>query len=108
MQEAVGAVRAPVAAIERVAADQIEGAGHRLAVLLGHHQQHAIGHAFAQREEEFAGQIGAAPFALAGVDVEAEEVLPVGAGDRWAGQPLDGEPVAQRRLAFLADHLALA
>ena len=38
-------MRAPVAAVERVAADEVERAGDVAAVALGHDQQHPVGHA---------------------------------------------------------------
>src|SRR5690348_11465423 len=107
MQKAVCAVGAPVAAVERIPTDQIERARYRLAILLGHYQQHPICHGFAQHQEELAGEIRAAPFALAGVDIEAEEILPVARVEIGAGEALDDQAVAQRCLALLADHLAL-
>src|SRR4029453_10832639 len=77
MQEAEVAEAAPVAAIECRAAAQIERAGHRPAVLLRHHQHDLVGHAGANRLEEAAGQVGSAPFAVAGIHVESKEGVPV-------------------------------
>ena len=59
--------------------------------------------------EEGAGEVGGAPFARAGVLVEAPEVHPNGAGSM--ASPVSADDLAAeglRGLAFLADGLALA
>ena len=44
--------------------------------LLRHHQQDAVGHALADQVKEGPGEVGAAPFARAGVHIEGEEGVP--------------------------------
>ena len=68
--------RAPVAAEQRIGADEIDRAGDPAAGPLGHHQQDAVAHALADQREERAREIGPAPFARAGVHVEGEEGVP--------------------------------
>ncbi len=55
-----------------------------------------------------AGQVGRAPFAGARVLVEGPEGIPVLRLDGLSGKRADGQAVALRGFAFLADHLALA
>ncbi len=99
---------APVAAVEGAVADQVDGAGHVLPLALRHHQQDALGHALADEREEAAVEVGPAPFARAGIDVEPVERVPVGFGQIGAGDPLDGEPGRQRVAPLALDRLALA
>src|SRR4029079_14228340 len=58
---------APIAAIERIGANEVEGAGDGAAIALGEHEEDLVGHALADQAEEFAREIGRAPFARAGV-----------------------------------------
>ena len=60
------------------------------------------------RVEEGAGQVGAAPFAAAGVLIEGPEGVPMIGPDRVAGQHADGAAELRGGLPFLADRLALA
>ena len=57
-------VGAPVAAEQRVLADEVQRPADDRAVMLRHHQQHAVGHGFVKLVEHAFGQIGAAPFAV--------------------------------------------
>jgi hypothetical protein len=77
VQEGVALQAAPVAAVERVVALEIERATDRAAVGLGHHQHDLVGHGRTQDVEERAREVGRAPFAAAGVHVEGEEGVPV-------------------------------
>ena len=99
--------RAPLAAVEGVAADQVEGAGDGVSVAEGHDQGDAVGHGGAEAGEEVAGQIGPAPFAGAGVHVEAEEGVPVGFSDITPGEDANVE-AGPGLAAFAADGLAAA
>ncbi len=108
MQERVVLGRAPVAAVEGVAADEVDGAGDPAAGALGHHQEDAVGHRRAGDGEEFARQIGPAPFARAGVHVELEEGVPHAFGQVRAGQPVHLDAGRERVLALAANALALA
>ena len=97
---------APVTAIERIAADQIERARDRPTVAQGEHQQDPVRHRLAQDGEEGAGQIGLPPFARAGILVEIPENIPMRFGQLVAAQVDDLQPL-DRAPAFLADILAL-
>ena len=94
MQAGVVLDRAPVAAVQAVAADQVERARHRPPIAHGEDQQAAIGHRLAQPGEEFAIEVGPAPLAAARVHVEGEERVPVGFGDVRA--PAGGRSRARR------------
>src|SRR6266436_4543942 len=76
--------------------------------MLGHHQQDSIGHSGGDLLEESPRQVGAAPFAVAGIDVESEELLPMMRLDIAAHEPLEAEAGAAGGFALLTDHLALA
>ena len=89
MQERVVLDRAPVAAIQRVGADEVERAGNLSAGALGHDQQDVVAHALADQREERAGEVGPAPFARAGLHVEGEERIPGRLGQVGAGEPMD-------------------
>ncbi len=108
MQERVLLDAAPVAAEQRVRADEVDRAGDVAAVALGHHQQDLVAHLLADDRIERAREIGPAPFARAGLHVELEERVPHAFGEVRAGQPVDGDAVRQRVLALAADGLALA
>ena len=108
MQERMMLDGAPVAAIDRVAPEEIDGAGDPAPGALGHHQQDAVAHFFADDREEFAGEVGPAPFARAGVHVEGEKGVPDRFGEIGAGEPGHLDAGRQRLLALAADGLALA
>src|SRR5690606_32761923 len=108
MQERVVLDRAPVPPVENAVADEVERARDMASVAPRHDEQYALRHALADQAEEFAREIGAAPFAAARVHVEGEEGVPVILGDAASRHPFHGDAVFQRALALLADHLALA
>src|SRR5208282_403863 len=58
MQEGEVSGAAPVAAIERILAHQVQGTRDIAPVLLRHHQHHALAQTAPQQVEEFARQIG--------------------------------------------------
>ena len=99
---------APVAAIEGVGADEVDGARHVAVVALCHDQKHFIGHRFPNEREESPCEIGAAPLARARILIENPERVPMTLGDIAAAQPLDCD-IGRERIAPLApDRLALA
>ena len=108
MQERVVLDRAPIAAVERIGADEIDGACDPAAGAARHHQQDAVAHSFADDRKEFAGEIGPAPFARAGFHVEGEEGVPDALRQVVAGEPVDLDAGAQRFLALPPDRLAFA
>src|SRR5262249_19885791 len=108
MEEGEVADAAPIAAIERVVAAQIEGAGDETALPLGHDQHDLVGHALSQEVEKFAVQVGRSPFAVRGRDEEAEEGVPMPRPDGIAGQRRDGEAAGERIAPLPPDRLALA
>ena len=59
-------IGAPVAAEQRILADEIQRPADDAAIIFGHHQQHPVGHAVPQMVEHFMGQIGTAPFPVDG------------------------------------------
>ena len=99
--------RAPIAAIERVRADQVERACDRHAVPLGEDQQDPVAHRLPDLVEKRSRQIGLAPFAAARVLIEDPERIPVRGRDLGTGEVADRQPL-DRGGAFLADRLALA
>ena len=99
---------APIAAEKRVASDEIQRAGDPASLPLGQNQQDVVTHRRLHLVEEGAGEIGRAPFAAAGILIEAPEGLPMLGLDRIAGQRVDRATESLRLLAFLAQCLALA
>ena len=65
-------------------------------------------HRLADQRKELAREIGAAPFARAGLHVEGKERIPDAFGQIAAGEPVHADAVRERVLAFAADGLALA
>ena len=80
-------VGAPVAAEQRVLADEVQRPADDPSLQLGHDQQHAVGHGLVKLVEHAFGQIGAAPFAVDGGQVEAVEMVDMSGCDVVAGQP---------------------
>ncbi len=108
MQEAVVAEAAPVAAVEGVAADQVEGARDRPAAMLGEHQQHALAHRLADRVEERFRQVGLAPALVGGGQIEVVERLPVAGPQLGPGERPQADAGLGDLAALAADLLALA
>ena len=108
MQERVVLDRAPVAAVERVAADEVDRARDVAPGALRHHQQHLVAHGLADQRIELAREIRPAPFARAGLHVEREERVPDAFGQIGAGEPVHLDAVFQRARALAPDRLALA
>ena len=98
----------PVTSVETIAADQIERASDILTIAFRHHKKAAICHRLAEHREEAAVEVGIAPLAASGLDVEREEGVPVRFGDVISGDVLNRETGAQRLGALLAHRLALA
>src|SRR5687768_14442375 len=98
---------APVAAVKRILADEVERASDRAAVARRKEKQRPIPHRRADALEEGARQIGVAPFAGAGVLVEMPHRVPVDTLDLAAAERDDVETGAGCG-AFPADRLALA
>src|SRR5712692_2459255 len=108
MQKAVFAVRSPIAAVDRVAAENVEGAGDVVGAAPRHDQHDLVRHALADQREEAARQIGRAPFPIGCAEIEAEERIPGPLGQVAAGQQLDFDAAGQRLAPLLLDRLALA
>src|SRR3990170_2200040 len=100
--------RAPVAPVQAIAADQVQGAGDGAAGALGEDQETTVRHGCAEQREKAPVEVGLSPFAAASVHVEGEDVVPVGLGDGAAGHMLDGDPRCEGLGALLSDRLALA
>ena len=100
---------APVAAVERVGADDVERAGNDLAPVLGDDQQQAVGHRLPQQPEELAVQV-AAVAAAAGVGqlVEVMEALPQRRVDLGPAQRAHLQPLFHHQPPLAPELLALA
>src|SRR3984893_3737632 len=108
MKEGVLLDGPPIAPVERVQPEKINGARDIAAVALGHDKENMIAHRSAHMRKKCAAEIGPPPFALAGIHVEEKECVPMGFGDAGASQKLYRDATGERRLAFAADHLSLA
>jgi len=107
MQERLVDQRAPIAAVERFLADEIERAGNRLALDERKDEEDSVPHPLAEQGERGARQIGPAPLARAGVLVEVPERVPMLGPDVGPAERADLDPILCGG-AFLADVLALA
>ena len=101
-------IGAPVAAIQRVGADEVQRPADDRAVMLRHHQQHAVGHGGVKLVKHALGQIGPAPFAVDGGQVEPVEMVDMRSGDVVACQAQQPHAGFSDGAAFLPDVLALA
>src|SRR6476646_5843337 len=108
MQERVVLDAAPITAIERVGADEVERAGDVAPRALSEHEQHLVGHAVTQQAETFAREIGRAPFARAGVHIKGEERIEMGFGQLTPGHPFYRDAGGQRLAPLLTHGLTLA
>ena len=100
--------RAPVAAEQRVGADEIDGPRDPAVVAAGHHQQRIVSHGLADQRKERAGQIRTSPFARTGFHVEGEERIPGVFGDVAASQGVDRDSSSDGLTALALDRLAMA
>src|SRR6266576_2852838 len=107
MQKRVMFDRAPVAAKQRIGADEIDGAGDPAIVASGHDERDVLGHAFADQRKEAAGEVGPAPFPRTGLHVEAEEGVPGVFGDVFAVERVNRDAVNERIAPFAPDRLAV-
>src|SRR5262249_22129711 len=97
---------APMPAIERVRADEVDRSRNEAARPFGQDEQNAIGHGLAGEQKNLALKMRAAPLAGAGLNVEGEERVPDRLGQIGAGEP---KPLSARRrriAALAADELA--
>ena len=108
MQEWPVAAAAPVAAIQRLAASEVQRARHRLAGVLRHHQHHALAQPLAEQREERARQISRPPFAIDCRAIEPIERIPMRLGDVRAVQGTKRQAGRVRIAPFTSQHLALA
>ena len=90
--------RSPIAAVEGVRPNEIEGAGDRQSIATGEEQQDPIAHAFTDQVEELASQIWMAPLPRAGVLVETPHRVPIGTAN-LARREGFGSPVPRRAAA---------
>ena len=108
MQAGVVLGAAPIAAIESIAADEVQRPGDPAAVAFAKNQQGVVAHGLVDQVEECAGQIRAPPFPHAGILIKLPEHVPVSGLNRGAGELADRDPVGDRLGALPADLLALA
>ena len=107
MQKRMMFDRAPVAAKQRIGADEIDGAGDPATVAPGHDERDVLSHAFADQRKEAAGEVGPAPFPRTGLHVEAEEGVPGVFGDVFAVERVNRDAVNERIAPFAPDRLAV-
>src|SRR5690606_2465165 len=108
VQERVVLDTAPVAAIECVRTDEVDGACDVAAVAPGHDQQNILRHALADERKELPVEIGPPPFAAACIHVEGKEIVPDLFGNIAACQPVDGDSGGKRFAPLPFQRLALA
>src|SRR6476620_5224743 len=108
MQVAVLLECAPIAAEQRILADEIQRAGDIAAIASGEDEKNIVLHDFADQAEELAIEIGAAPFSRAGIHVEVEEGVPMRLGEVAARHPFDVDAAALRLPPLFADGFALS
>src|SRR5262245_65066013 len=108
MEEGVVLDAAPVTAVERILADEIERARDIAVRALGEDEHHALGHACSEQAEALPGQIGRAPFARTRIHVEGKEGVEMRLGDVATRQPFDGNAALECLAAFPLDGLPLA
>src|SRR5688500_12793931 len=108
MQAGLLLERSPIAAVESVGADQVEGPGNMVSGALGHDEQHPLAHPLTEQRKEAAVEVGAAPLSRPRIHIEGEEIVPMRLGNVAAAQPFDGDAALQRVAAFLAERLALS
>ena len=108
VQEGEVSQAAPVAAVQRVGAAQVERAGDKFAVVFGEHEDDAVPEAFGEEGEERLREVGAAPFAIDGAFVEAVEGFPVGFVGLGAGEGVEGQAAGVGIPAFPLEGFAFA
>ena len=99
---------APIAAVKRVGADEVERTGDISSGLLGEDEQDLIGHGLAKQAETLPREIGRAPFARPRVHVEGKEGVEMRLGESAPRHPFDVDAVAKCFAALFADRLPLA
>src|SRR5260370_7173148 len=77
VEEFVISITTPVAAVDRVLAEQVEGAGHVGVAAAGHDEHDIFGHSLADHREEAAIEVSRSPFPLRGRELEFEKPLPI-------------------------------
>ncbi len=68
---------APIAAIEAIAADEVQGARNVATRTLRQNEQATLRHRFSKFREESPVEVGPTPFAVSGIHVESEHGVPV-------------------------------
>ena len=92
MQEGHVLGTAPVAAVENIAAAQVQRPGDGFAVPLRQHENNPVPQSLVQQEKKLGCEIGPAPFAVHGGGVEAVEHAPNLGRERLARERLEGRP----------------
>src|SRR5690606_34741217 len=108
MQKGMMLHRAPIAPIKCIAVDEVQRTGNVAAIAPRHDEKRIIRHALADQAEDFAGEIGRAPFARACIHIEGVEGIPMIFSEIATCYPINFDTGFQRLLTLLADHLALA
>src|SRR5258707_13119934 len=77
VEEFVISITTPVAPVDRVLAEQVEGAGHVGGAAAGHDEHDLFRHSLADHREEAAIEVSRSPFAVRGGEIEFEECIPM-------------------------------
>src|SRR5580704_12079472 len=99
MQEWVLLDGPPIAPVERVQPEKIDGARDIAAVALGHDEENMIAHRSAHVRKKCTVEIGRPPIARAGIHVEKKKCVPMTFGDAGSSEQLDRDASGERRLA---------
>ena len=94
--------------LERIRAHQVQSACDPAALAPAHEEGDPIAQLLAQVIEKRAGQIGGTPLAMARIDVEGEEGVPVFGCDLSAPEHVKLDTGLHRFTPFLADRFAFA
>src|SRR5665213_1675694 len=95
-------VAAPIAPEQHAAARKVERTGDMLLAASRQDEDDLFAHALANTAEEFAREVGPAPFSSARVHVEIEEDIPMRFRDVAAGEPVEFDTFREYSRAFLA------
>src|SRR5439155_13939439 len=99
--------RAPVAAIERVRPEEVEGGGDGTPLVLGDDEQHVLRHAAREQREEFAVEVRRRMMLAIGAPIAFYKEIPVGLLRFRAAEAAQHDPRFGDAAPLLADLLAL-
>src|SRR3546814_8910161 len=88
---------APIAAVKRIGAEEVQRPGNRpLLRVIGDEQNDPLRHMLADQVERFAREVRMPPFARAGILIEEPHRVPMFGADRIAGQFFDAQSLDRK------------